>query len=240
MSRDIGSASTWSLERLDALAAEAKALFKARCSMGSAPVRPRDPPPPLDPKPRRKGSAAQSDSSLSGSSSSRRTHHPVDGMSDETASARRQQTGTEGELMGAGSAQPSSSQGVNRQTTSRRSRGQKQGRAKEETTGLEAEPSSSRECQIGSGQTAQQLVPARQARSPVCDYPVQALAAVNSVLFERHGYRRMYRHGDPRCVLLPYALTHAMSARRRNAPHFCAPENPVGRLLLFIRVCQST
>lgn len=29
--------------------------------------------------------------------------------------------------------------------------------------------------------------------------PGQALEAVNRVMFERHGYRRMDRHGDPRC-----------------------------------------
>ena len=28
-------------------------------------------------------------------------------------------------------------------------------------------------------------------------YPTQLLTAVNHVLFERHGYRRMHRHGDP-------------------------------------------
>jgi hypothetical protein len=35
--------------------------------------------------------------------------------------------------------------------------------------------------------------------SAACGFPMQALAAVNDVLFERHGYRRMARHGDPRC-----------------------------------------
>eukprot|EP00887_Chlorella_sp_A99_P002958 scaffold24.g2958.t1 len=32
----------------------------------------------------------------------------------------------------------------------------------------------------------------------VRSYPVHALSAMNEVLFERHGYRRMARHGDPR------------------------------------------
>ena len=29
-------------------------------------------------------------------------------------------------------------------------------------------------------------------------FPVHSMSAVNRVLFERHGYRRMPRHGDPR------------------------------------------
>jgi hypothetical protein len=39
---------------------------------------------------------------------------------------------------------------------------------------------------------------ARMAASAVSSFPMQALTAVNDVLFLRHGYHRMDRHGDPR------------------------------------------
>ena len=36
------------------------------------------------------------------------------------------------------------------------------------------------------------------AEAAVCRFPMHALAAINDVLFGRHGYRRMAKHGDPR------------------------------------------
>ena len=42
------------------------------------------------------------------------------------------------------------------------------------------------------------------AEAAVCRFPMHALAAVNDVLFGRHGYRRMAKHGDPRQAYNPY------------------------------------
>ena len=39
-----------------------------------------------------------------------------------------------------------------------------------------------------------------RAAEAMCSFPMQALSAVNDVLFLRHGYKRMDRHGDPRCA----------------------------------------
>ena len=36
------------------------------------------------------------------------------------------------------------------------------------------------------------------AKAAVCRFPMHALSAINDVLFGRHGYRRMAKHGDPR------------------------------------------
>ena len=36
------------------------------------------------------------------------------------------------------------------------------------------------------------------AEASVCRFPMHALSAINDVLFGRHGYRRMAKHGDPR------------------------------------------
>jgi len=35
----------------------------------------------------------------------------------------------------------------------------------------------------------------------VAAYPTNLISAINTVLFERHGYRRMRKHGDPKYVL---------------------------------------
>ena len=56
LSRELGSASTWSLDRLDALAAEASALFKQRAWLGMPPRELKSQAVDLQPKPSRKGS----------------------------------------------------------------------------------------------------------------------------------------------------------------------------------------
>ena len=53
-SRELGSASTWSLDRLDALAAEASALFKHRARLGMPPRELKSQAMDLQPKPNRK------------------------------------------------------------------------------------------------------------------------------------------------------------------------------------------
>ena len=55
-SRELGSASTWSLDRLDALAAEASALFKHRARLGMPPRELESQAVDLQPKPSRKAS----------------------------------------------------------------------------------------------------------------------------------------------------------------------------------------
>lgn len=212
--REIGSASTWSLERLDALAAEAAALFRTRCLMGPAPVKPRDPPPPLEPKPRRRSTSLH----LHPDSAATRGNGQGTADSKASASSAENQQQSTGRGTGSGPNSPVSdsgrlddgSVGVTRSRVngpnSRKGRRQKQGRQGGPGTADTAELSSSREGQRRQSRPRaherHKLGPVRGVRSPVCDYPVQALAAVNDVLFERHGYRRMTRHGDPRCALL--------------------------------------
>lgn len=221
--REIGSASTWSLERLDALAAEASALFRMRCSMGSTPVKPRDPPPPLEPKPRRRSANG------SASAASRRSVKPADGAVSERPSTGSQNLddqrhSTDSEHGSAVRSQRNSNGDPSGHSTatgekikasgSRKVRGGKGG-VQNRVSG--AEPSCSSTQDLGQQQRGRGLQqrrrrgPAREVRSPVCDYPVQALAAVNDVLFDRHGYRRMDHHGDPKYApgsLLPSTCLH--------------------------------
>ncbi|BDA45434.1 probable UPF0162 protein XF_1494 at C-terminar half [Coccomyxa sp. Obi] len=207
--REIGSASTWSLERLDALAAEASALFRMRCSMGSTPVKPRDPPPPLQPKPRRRsanGSASAAgrrsvkpadgpvgDRPSTGSQSLDDQRHSTDREHDSAVRSQRNSNGSSsGHGMAAG--------GEAKAPGSRKGRGK--GGMQYRVSGAEPSCSSSQDQGLQQSrrslQQRRQRGLAREARSPVCDYPVQALAAVNDVLFDRHGYRRMDHHGDPK------------------------------------------
>ena len=46
-------------------------------------------------------------------------------------------------------------------------------------------------------------------------YPTQAIAALNTVLFERHGYHRMLLHGNPRYCLLHCDAVHTHTHRAR-------------------------
>ena len=213
--REIGSASTWSLERLDALAAEATALFRMRCLMGPTPVQPRDPPPPLEPKPRRRNASSHPRTSSPESAHINGLVQPVGGFADTSKPHidEEQQQSMEGERgsipksHGSTACSPSGQSNLvgGKGPTGRRGRRQKEGRQGVQRRADEAEPSCSKEEQQQRRQELQHRQRhgrVRGARSPVCDYPVQALAAVNDVLFERHGYRRMTRHGDPRCDLL--------------------------------------
>eukprot|EP00884_Botryococcus_braunii_P008742 jgi/Botrbrau1/1786/Bobra.0217s0041.1 len=65
--------------------------------------------------------------------------------------------------------------------------------------------------------------------------PVQALVAVNSVLFDRHGYRRMDRHGDPRDAMLPQVLERGRE-RPRHWP-FCTWRSARGWECRWQRSC---
>ena len=47
------------------------------------------------------------------------------------------------------------------------------------------------------------------AEAAVCRFPMHALTAINDVLFGRHGYRRMAKHGDPRQA---YRLCRCLAA----------------------------
>lgn len=68
--------------------------------------------------------------------------------------------------------------------------------------------------------------------------PAQALVAVNRVMFERHGYRRMDRHGDPRWDISPAHLIALMCF-----PTSCSCRKPQcmtrSRLLLSCHVIAT-
>jgi len=48
--------------------------------------------------------------------------------------------------------------------------------------------------------SGQSPVANRPVAKAMQEYPMQTFAAINTVLFERHGYKRMQIHGNPRCV----------------------------------------
>ncbi len=177
--------------------------------MGSSPVKPRDPPPPLEPKPRRRSANG------SASAAGRRPVKPVDGPVGDRPSTASQSLGNpqhstdkeHGSAVESLSNSNGSSTGHSmaagakaKAPTSRKGRG----KGGMQNRGSGAEPSCSSDQDRGQEQSRRSLQQrrergaAREARSPVCDYPVQALAAVNDVLFDRHGYRRMDHHGDPK------------------------------------------
>lgn len=183
--------------------------------MGPTPVQPRDPPPPLEPKPRRRNASSHPRTSSPESAHINGLVQPVGGSADSSKPHidEEQQQSMEGERGSIPKSHGSTAGSPNGQSnlvggkgpTGRRGRRQNEGRQGGQRRADEAEPSCSKEEQQQRRQELQQRQRrgrVRGARSPVCDYPVQALAAVNDVLFERHGYRRMTRHGDPRCDLL--------------------------------------
>ena len=58
----------------------------------------------------------------------------------------------------------------------------------------DASPSSTQDHPEAQARSSAQLAVARA----MLQYPMQTVAALNTVLFERHGYSRMQRHGNPR------------------------------------------
>ncbi|KAK9829669.1 hypothetical protein WJX72_007262 [[Myrmecia] bisecta] len=56
-------------------------------------------------------------------------------------------------------------------------------------------------------------------------YPIQGVTALNSVLFDMHGYRRMERHGDPRDSQLSSVLERGRGS-------------PAALTILYMEVCQ--
>ena len=187
----IGTASTWSLERLDALAAEASALFSARCSMGSLPNSRNSTTPRLKPKPERHN--PQTDRPMPGDQTQEQ------GFAARQQEERRHGIRAKGEASGMKEKVSSKGQKDRSQQGRRKerlSKGRSWGPPVDEAASQNLPGSFSEGSVRETNRHLRQLN--GSAQSAVCQYPMQALAAVNDVLFERHGYRRMARHGDPR------------------------------------------
>lgn len=239
--REIGGASTWSLERLDAMAAEAKALFTERCSpfllsCGTEGARQRAP--NLKPKPRR-APPAQPASSSSAPQLTSAQGRPVDAsrggaVSRQDAGCSPPRDGQEGagpaqarasELSGRRDPAEGAAPGVASKPARRRGSRSRAKATEEEAEDAASSGEGASEARLKEKKGARRKVvtgvlewsgrgpqspaaascstggagsPAR-ARTAVCSFPMQALSAVNDVLFLRHGYHRMDRHGDPRC-----------------------------------------
>ena len=247
--REVGSASTWSLERLDALAAEAAALFEQRSRLGMPPRQMRGRAVDLQPKPSRKeslssvatgaqplssrsaensngtgevrvGAAAEGEtrgsqvgkrigkalrtgkasSSSSSSSNSRAVHagpsqHGHSGRRKSPASSQKQPA-----LMPKPAKQSAPALGSTSRQAAPRERRQASDIGVEQSPGSQHSPlhRDSRES-VESPSSARGTGPScALAEAAVCRFPMHALSAINDVLFGRHGYRRMAKHGDPR------------------------------------------
>ena len=243
--REVGSASTWSLERLDALAAEAAALFEQRSRLGMPPRQMRGRAVDLQPKPSRKESlssivtGAQPISSRSAESSNGTGEVRVEAAAHEES--RRSQVGKRiGKALRIGNASSSSNSTIvhagptqhghserrKSPTSSRKepalmpkpakqsapalgsTSGQAASRDRQPTSKTRVEQSpdghhsplhrETRES-VESPSSARGADPScALAEAAVCRFPTHALSAINDVLFGRHGYRRMAKHGDPR------------------------------------------
>ena len=228
--RELGSASTWSLDRLDALAAEASALFEHRARLGMPPRELPSQAMNLQPKPSRKGSL----------SSALGTGQPLG-----TAGAMVRRRGAEGQKERAVGEAVSSPRSSRKGRTSRRrgpARQSSSGSSVGQAAAQQAQPplmpkpakqqrasdsderdqrtlptaGSKKSSGTSKGSSASLQAMGLTAESPVirdgsaascvpgdasvCQFPMHALTAINDVLFGRHGYRRMALHGDPRQV----------------------------------------
>ena len=240
--------STWSLERLDALAAEAAALFEQRSRLGMPPRSMRGRAVDLQPKPSRKGSLssivteAQSLSSRGAESSSGTGELRMEAAAE--GESRRSQVGkrigkalrtgkassgssSSSRTVQAGSSQhshsrcrksPTSSQkepalmpkpakqqsapalgSTSRQATPREKRQASDSRVEQSPSSQHSPLHSDFPESVESPSSARGAGPScALAEAAVCRFPMHALSAINDVLFGRHGYRRMAKHGDPR------------------------------------------
>ena len=226
--RELGSASTWSLDRLDALAAEASALFRQRALLQVPPRALESQAVDLQPKPSRKGSLSASLSSaqpLGAAGAMVRSSRGAEGRKEravgETPGQQRNRRRKN---------RPSRRRGVASQSSAdlaaapqvqpplmpKPAKQQRAASGQERDQSAAAGPGSKRSS--GSSRSSLQNAMPLHGKSPefeagsaatcslgdaaVCQFPMHALTAINDVLFGRHGYRRMALHGDPRQVHL--------------------------------------
>lgn len=205
VNREVGTASSWSLSRLDSLAEEVKSCFMAQhTSLPDLPPAPRSSP-HIHPS-----NIQQSDFSQS---STRSRNHALDTsfaagghfVASRLVSLLRS-------LLGLSPASPPS-QGLDATTLTDR----QSSHSSASTSGPPVSHSSISQVTDADRQPA---VPETgqhhtSGRSPVADrpvgkamqeYPMQTFAAINTVLFERHGYQRMQIHGNPRDAQLSSVL----------------------------------
>ena len=196
--REVGTASSWSLSRLDSLAEEVKSCFLAQHTS-----LPDLPPAPSSSPHNHPSNTQQSDAQIPTRS---RNHAPDTNSAAGGRFVASKLVSLLRSLLGSSPAVPPSEASDATTLTDRQS-----SHSSASTSG--SPPNNGSTSQAGDADRQPAVPETGQHRtsgqSPVADrpvaeamrqYPMQTFAAINTVLFERHGYQRMQIHGNPRYV----------------------------------------
>ncbi len=197
--REVGTASSWSLSRLDSLAEEVKSCFMAQHT--SLP----DLPPAASSRPHVGPSSAQQ-SDFTQTSNRNRNHAPNTNFAAGGRLVASRLLSLLRSLLGSSPVIPSSEVSDTTTLTDRQS-----SHSSASTSGPSMNTSSTSQARDAyrqpavsetgqhhtSGQSPAANMPVANAMQ---DYPMQTFAAINTVLFERHGYQRMQIHDNPRYI----------------------------------------
>ena len=197
--REVGTASSWSLSRLDSLAEEVKSCFMAQHT--SLPALP----PAPSSNPHTHPSNTQRSDSTQTSTRNRNPAPDTNSAAGGRFVASRLVTLLRS-LLGSSPAIPPSE--VSDATTladrqSSHSNASTSGSPMNKSSTSQARDADKQPAVPETGQhhtSGQSPVADRPVAKAMREYPMQTFAAINTVLFERHGYQRMQIHGDPRYI----------------------------------------
>ncbi len=197
--REVGTASSWSLSRLDSLAEEVKSCFMAqRTSL------PDLPPSPSSNPYSHPSNTQQSDSTQT--STGNCNHAPSNNFAAGGRFVASRLVSLLRSLLGSSPVIPSSKVSDTTTLTDRQS-----SHSSASTSESSMNTSSTSQARDADRQPAvsetgqhhtggQSPVANRPVAKAMREYPMQTFAAINTVLFERHGYKPMQIHGNPRCI----------------------------------------